>query len=61
MKIQYNISSCISFIKDELATLYPPTEIRGFIRILFDAYAGLSVTDLQLKINESIPKDVFQK
>ena len=61
MKIQHNISSCISFIKDELAMLYPQTEIRGFIRILFDVYAGLSVTDIQLKINEPLPENAFQK
>jgi len=57
----YTISFCISFIKKELASMYPETEIRGFIRMLFDSYAGLSVTDLFLKGNEPLPEVTFQQ
>jgi release factor glutamine methyltransferase len=55
------MKSTIQYIENELTGLYPPAEIEGFKRIIFEAVFGWSLTDLVLKKHEIILPVDFEK
>lgn len=58
------MQNCISYIKTKLSSHYSASEINSFIRIIFDAVCGYSLTDLILHKNnilsESVRKQIDQ-
>ena len=44
-----SVSGNVQFMQDELKSFYPATEIRQFVKIVFDHLAGFSTTDLLIK------------
>lgn len=51
----------IQYIKSELAELYPETEIKGFIRIIFESVLNLSYTDIILQNDNVINPKNFEQ
>lgn len=50
----------IQYIEKELSGFYPATEVRGFIRLIFEHVCGMSYTDQVLRRNENI-NPAFEK
>ena len=48
------MQATIQYIKNELAELYPETEIEGFIRIIFESVLSLTYTDIILQKDKKI-------
>jgi release factor glutamine methyltransferase len=44
-----NVSGYVQFMQDELKSFYPATEIRQFVRIVFEHLLDFSTTDLLIK------------
>lgn len=51
----------IQYIENDLASLYPPTEIEGFKRIIFEAVCGWGFTEQVLKKHEIISPTDLEK
>jgi len=48
------MEATIQYIEKELSGLYPQSEVRGFIRLIFEQVCGMSYTDQVLRRNEEI-------
>lgn len=48
------MEATIQYIEKELAGIYPPGEIRGFIRLIFEQVCGFSFTDQVLQKKEKL-------
>ena len=55
------MKSTIQYIETELAGLYPPAEIEGFKRIIFETVFGWNFTDQVLKKQETILPVDFER
>jgi hypothetical protein len=44
-----NVSGYVQFMRDELKSFYPATEIRQFVRIVFENLLSFSTADLLVK------------
>ncbi len=48
------MQSTIQYIKNELANTYPESEIKGFIRIIFESLLNLTYTDILLQKDRKV-------
>ncbi len=55
------MQATIQYIKSELATTYPETEIQGFIRLIFELLLNLSYTEMLLQKEKKIDDGVFME
>ena len=51
-----NVSGYVQFMQDELKSFYPATEIRQFVRIVFEHLLDFSTTDLLIKGDTALDK-----
>lgn len=56
-----SVDKVIKSFRNELASIYPLTEINSIIEIVFDYELGLSKTDLLLKPDSEITEIQFEK
>ncbi len=49
------MQATIQTIKKELKDCYPPDEVRGFIRLIFEKVCGYSYTQLVLRKDDVLP------